>query len=173
MAESWDIYDRNRIKTGRTIERGNKLESGDYRLVIHVCIFNSKGEMLVQQRQPWKKGWPNMWDFSVGGCVVAGEDSNTSAEREVFEELGYKLDLSEERPYLTIDFENGFNDFFIVKRDIDINSLTLQEGEVKDAKWASREDILKMLDKGKFVPYYSSFINLIFDIKESRGIHRK
>ena len=45
MPEVWDIYDENRIKTGRTMIRGNEIKNGDYHLVVHVCIFNSKGEL--------------------------------------------------------------------------------------------------------------------------------
>ena len=44
MIEYWDIYDENRNKTGRIHRRGDEMQSGDYHLVIHVCIFNSKNE---------------------------------------------------------------------------------------------------------------------------------
>ncbi|GAY76629.1 putative Nudix hydrolase YfcD [Sporolactobacillus inulinus] len=97
--ERWDIYDKNRRLTGRTMARGQKFGKDDYHLVIHVCIFNSKNEMLIQQRQPWKKGWPNMWDVTVGGSALSGESSIEAAERETFEELGNKIDLSNERPF--------------------------------------------------------------------------
>ncbi|MDF2608169.1 MAG: hydrolase [Bacillales bacterium] len=46
--ELWDIYDINRINTGKTLERGSKFEPGSYHLVVHICIFNSKGEMLIE-----------------------------------------------------------------------------------------------------------------------------
>lgn len=55
--ELWDVYTVDREKTGRTWQRGNRLENGDYHLVIHVCIFNKDGQMLIQQRQPFKDGW--------------------------------------------------------------------------------------------------------------------
>lgn len=54
--ELWDIYTKDRIKTGRFHVRGQKMQEGDYHLVVHVCIFNSKSEMLIQQRQPFKEG---------------------------------------------------------------------------------------------------------------------
>lgn len=55
--ELWDAYDINRQLKNKELTRGVPLEKGDYHTVIHVCIFNSKGEMLIQQRQPFKKGW--------------------------------------------------------------------------------------------------------------------
>lgn len=53
--ELWDLYDINRNKIGKTIQRGELLSPGEYHLVVHVCLFNSQGEMLIQQRQPFKK----------------------------------------------------------------------------------------------------------------------
>lgn len=46
--EQWDIYTADREKTGRTWTRGKKLQDGDYHLVVHVCLFNASGEMLIQ-----------------------------------------------------------------------------------------------------------------------------
>ena len=168
--ELWDIYDKNRLLTGRTIERGNKLKKGDF-LVVHVCIFNSKNEMLIQQRQPWKEGWPNMWDITVGGSALAGEDSIEAAERETLEEIGYKINLSNERPFFTINFEVGFDDYYLVEKEIDIESLTLQYEEVKAVKWASREEVLQLIEEGKFINYW--FSNNLFDMRKQRGSFNK
>ena len=41
-----DLYTADRIPTGQTILRGDKPPAGMYRLVVHVCIFNSKGATL-------------------------------------------------------------------------------------------------------------------------------
>ena len=116
--ELFDVYDKERkiIYTGR--EKGAALADGEYKLVVHVCIFNSKGEMLIQQRKADKKLWPKCWDVSVGGHVISGENSAQAAERETFEELGIKLNLINVRPHLTIDFEQGFDDIYVVNYDI-------------------------------------------------------
>ncbi|MCL1631975.1 NUDIX domain-containing protein [Sporolactobacillus sp. CPB3-1] len=152
------------------MERGSKFDKGDYHLVVHVCIFNSKNEMLIQQRQPWKKGWPNMWDVSVGGSALSGETSKKAAERETFEEIGYKIDLSNERPFFTINFDEGFDDYYLVKREIDIKDLKLQDEEVQSVKWANKNEILQQVDEGNFIDYW--FIALLFDMRHHRGAHR-
>ena len=87
--ELWDIYDKNRNKTGKTMIRGQQYKDDSYHLVVHVCIFNGEGKMLIQQRQPFKEGWPDLWDITVGGSAVSGESSEKAAEREVLEEIGY------------------------------------------------------------------------------------
>jgi isopentenyldiphosphate isomerase len=168
--ELWDVYDENRNLTGRTMERGSEFGNGDFHLVIHVCIFNSKNEMLIQQRQPWKEGWSNMWDITVGGSALSGETSKEAAERETFEEIGYKIGLSNERPFFTINFEVGFDDYYLVEREIDIKDLTLQFEEVQKVKWASKDEILQLVKEGKFIDYW--FTELFFDMRKQRGGHR-
>lgn len=162
MAEKWDLYDIDRIKTGDTIERGEQIPPGCFHLAVHVCIFGSDGRMLIQQRQPFKEDWSNMWDVTVGGSAVSGDTSQTAAEREVREEIGLPISLDGERPRITINFDSGFDDVWCLKRDVDISSLKLQYEEVRAVKWATKEEILAMIDSGEFIPYHKSLIDLFF-----------
>lgn len=161
--EWWDIYTWDREKTGRTHRRGDKMKEGEYHLVVHVCIFNSDNRLLIQQRQPFKKGWPNMWDLSVGGSAVTGDTSSQAAERETFEELGIRLDLSGKRPNFTINFSDGFDDYYIVEKDIDISEMRLQEEEVRQVRWVCREEVMRMQEQGIMVPYW--FLDKIFEMR--------
>lgn len=169
--ELWDLYDRDRIPTGETHERGKPLPEGRYHMVVHVVIFNARGEMLIQQRQPFKEGWPNLWDVTVGGSAIAGDTSRTAAEREALEELGLALDLSREQPRLTVPFDVGFDDIYTLVMDVDLTQLHLQESEVQAVRWASEEEILAMLGDGRFIPYHRAFIQLLFALRDSRGLH--
>ncbi len=63
--ELWDLYTENREKTGKTMVRGEKQPDGFYRIVVHVCIFNAKNQLLIQQRVPFKDDWKNLWDITV------------------------------------------------------------------------------------------------------------
>lgn len=150
-----------------------ELKANEFHLVVHICLFNSKNQMLIQQRQPFKKGWPNMWDVTVGGSCLSGETSSQGAERELLEEIGYKADLSAERPYFTINFSFGFDDYYIIEDDVDINSLVLQYDEVQDIRWATKEEVMQLIDEGKFIPYHKSLIELIFDMRHNRGAIKK
>ena len=171
--ELFDLYTADRVKTGRTMVRGDKVPEGLYRLVVHVCIFDPEGRMLIQQRQPFKKGWSNMWDITVGGCAVAGDTSQDAAEREVREEIGLELDLQDERPTMTTTFEGGFDDYYVLTRDVDLSSLHLQYEEVQTVRWAEKEEILRMIDDGQFISYEKSLIELLFFFRNHSGTHTK
>lgn len=170
--ELLDIYNIERIKTGKTMVRGEAFQEGDYHLVVHACIFNTKGEMLIQQRQPFKAGWPNMWDITVGGSATKGDTSQTAIEREIYEEIGLKIDLQSVRPHLTISFGVGFDDVYLIEKDIEINSLKLQYEEVQQVKWATIDEIFQKIDDGIFIPYYKSLIQFFFDSRKKYGCHQ-
>lgn len=167
--ERLDLLDKERIKTGETIERGKKIPKDRYRQVIHVVIFNSKGEMLIQQRQSFKDKWANLWDFSAGGSVIAGEKTYEAAQREVFEELGIVLDLSNVRPSFTTNFATGFDDYYIVNLDYNLDDLKLQASEVKDARWATYSEILRMMSEKCFIPYQNGIVELLFGLQEKHN----
>ena len=167
--ELLDLYTKDKAKTNKIIKRGDKVPEGYYRLVVHICIFNEEGKMLIQQRTPNKK-WPNMWDISVGGCVSSGEDSSLAAHREVQEELGLNIDFTDKRCNFTFNFDEGFDDIFLVNvKDLDLNTLILQPTEVQAVKWATENEIIDMIDKGIFIPYHKELIRLLFFMKNHRG----
>ncbi len=165
--ELFDLYDENRLPLNRTAARGTKLNEGEFRLTVHVCIFTPDGKMLCQRRQPFKRGFPDMWDVSVGGCVVAGETTQMAAARETAEELG--LSVNPQRPVLTVHFENGFDDWFCVQREVDPASCVLQQSEVAEVATLTCEEILQRIDAGKFVPYKKDLIRLLFSLSECGG----
>lgn len=172
--ERWDIYDINRCKTGRTALRGcsaaeGGLQEGEYHLVVHICIFNTKGELLMQRRQKDKEGYPDLWDVSAAGSALAGETSAQAAARELFEELGIVHDFSSERPFLTSNFERGFDDWYFIQRDVDLCELHLQAQEVQDARWIDLAGVEQMMEQGKMIPYYPDFVRLWFAMRLHRG----
>lgn len=167
--ELFDLYDETRRATGETMVRGTPTPEGRYRLVVHVCIFNSRGELLIQQRQPFKSTWGGMWDLTVGGGVVSGETTQTAGEREVSEEIGYDLSLQGAAPAMSVTFPEGFDDYYIVEFDLDISRLRFQPEEVKTVKWASLADVLSMINSGEFIPYHKAFIEFLFFRRNGSG----
>jgi len=60
---------------------------------VHVFVFNSRGELLLQLRSRFKDEAPLKYTSSASGHLNAGEDYATAAPRELQEELGLSADL--------------------------------------------------------------------------------
>lgn len=56
--------------------------------VVHLHVFNDKGELYLQKRPLWKDIQPGKWDTAVGGHIDYGETPEEALSREVSEELG-------------------------------------------------------------------------------------
>jgi 16S rRNA (adenine1518-N6/adenine1519-N6)-dimethyltransferase len=55
---------------------------------VHILVFNKSGEVYLQKRSRWKDRHPGLWDSSAAGHVLAGEEYDHAAQRELREELG-------------------------------------------------------------------------------------
>ena len=169
--EIWDIYDKYRRKKIYTHERGKAMKPGDYHIVVHVWIVNSKGEVLIQKRQAGKKGWPGMWDCAAAGSAIISDSSRDAAVRETFEEIGLYIDKDNLEPLFTVRFAKGFDDNWLIRREVDIERLVLQEEEVKAVKWVKIEDILDMVNREEFIPF--PFLDRLFELVNSNIIIKK
>ena len=56
--------------------------------VVHLHVFNSRGQVYLQRRPDWKDIQPGKWDTAVGGHIDYGETPSDALRREVREELG-------------------------------------------------------------------------------------
>lgn len=163
--ELWNIYDQYRHLTDRIHERGQEMKAGDYHIVVHVWIVNEDGQFLIQRRQPWKIGFPNMWDCAAAGSAIMGDDSEQAAIREVKEELGIDLDIEKGERIFTVRFPRGFDDIWLVRQNVAIEDLHLQEEEVAEAKWVSEAEIKEMVKNGEFIPF--NYFDQLFEMVNS------
>ena len=85
--EKWDVYDMNGNVTGKLKTRQDVFNDGEYHLGVSVWIVNKNNELLIQKRAEAKRIKPNIWS-TTGGAAQAGENSETTCVREVFEEIG-------------------------------------------------------------------------------------
>ena len=169
--EMFDLFDVNRQPLNKTMIRGDKTPENCYRHVVHVAVFNTKGDkMLIQKRLATKHPWPDRWDFSCGGSIIAGETSRQGAHRELLEEIGIDYNFDNLRPLFTYNFPNGFNDFYAIQLDVDPATLKLQETEVECVQWATKEEIFEKIDNDEFIPFLKSLFDFIFDLNKTGSI---
>ncbi len=158
MAEYWDLYDSSRKPLGKLHQRGVEIPEGEYHLVVEIWTRDDAGRFLISRRHP-DKPWGLFWECT-GGSVVAGEDSLTGAQRELEEELGIHVETSELQYVFTsinVRNTNSIYDVYEVCWNGDVSELTLQEGEVIDAKWVDYDELCALYDQGEFVPQLSYF----------------
>ncbi len=158
--EIWDVVNEFREKTEKTHIRGEELQEGSFHEIVHVWIMNEEGKLLIQQRQPWKIGWPNMWDCAAAGSALCGETPEIAAVRETKEELGIDLDIESAEVLFTVGSPKGFDDNFLVKQNVE--KWELQYEEVAAARWATIEEIREMVHSGEFIPYH--ILENVFEI---------
>ena len=167
--ELLDLYDFDRRKTGNIIVRGNLPPEKERYAVIHICVFDENGNMLIQKRSCDKKSWPDKWDVSVGGAVISGETCGEAASRELFEELGIEADLSKTAPAVSFCSQNCFDDYYIITGCPPLNEIKMQQSEVAAVKMADKAEVLSLLREGSFVPYKQAVIELLFDMTNDFG----
>lgn len=163
--EIWDIFDKYRKKKEHTHKRGKDMHIGDYHIVVHVWIVNSRGEFLIQKRKVDKKGWPGMWDCAAAGSAILGDSSRDAAIRETEEEIGLDIEKDNLEALFTVKFAKGFDDNWLLRAEVDIEDLVLQEEEVEDVKWVSEDEIKDMLTRDEFIPF--PFLDRLFEIINS------
>ena len=154
MQEYFDVLNEYGEFTNKVATREECHEKGLWHRAVYGFIFNKKGDVLLQKRSANKKLWPNLWDVTAGGHVLAGEFGEKALIREIIEELGIEVEKNDIR-YLVGSsstnikgniINNHFNECYIVTKDIDIADVKLQAEEVSDIKWFTREEILNRIN---------------------------
>lgn len=153
MEEYFDVLNEKGEYIGKIETRKKCHTEGLWHKAVAMFIINSKEQVLLQRRSANKKKWPNMWDITAGGHVLAGEFGFQSIIREAEEELGINLnknDITFVGSSISTNIQgnivnNHFNEFYIVNKDIDETTLKLQEEEVSEVKWVDKNEIIERI----------------------------
>jgi isopentenyl-diphosphate Delta-isomerase len=90
--ELFDVVDANDQvlrQEQRSVVHAHKL----LHRAVHVFVFNSRGELLVQRRSAAKDEFPLTYTSSASGHLSAGESYDECAPRELAEETGLSAPL--------------------------------------------------------------------------------
>lgn len=159
-----DIYNKRREKTNKTSERGKQKE-GEYGLSVHIWIMNKEGKFLVQKRTKSRKRFPNMWSLTAG-AVDIGETSVEGAIREAKEEIGINIEKEEFELILSIKRKHNFLDIWLVRKDIDLKDIVMQEEEVQEVKWVTKDELEEMIKNDEVAETVTLYYKMFFDILE-------
>lgn len=159
--EQWDIYDENKQKTGRTMNRNDwNMQPGDFHLTVLGVLRRPDGTYLITRRRMDKEWAPGYWEVPGGG-VRAGESAEDAVKREILEETGVDVSNADGGyvfSYKRVNPEeknNYFVDIFRYTMDIPDSAVHTQEREVMEYAFATLEQIQEYGKQGVFLHYDS------------------
>ena len=137
--------------------------------VVHLHVFNTKGEILLQKRAKNKDIQPDKWDTSVGGHVSYGESIEEALQREAKEELGISsfspLFL---RKYI---FESDIEKELVYTfKTIYEGPFQIEEKEISEIRFWSFDEIQKQIGKDIFTPNFEGEFNFLSFNKEIKPL---
>lgn len=169
--EILEIVDRD----GKTIETAPRSEiHGNPSLihkVVHVLVFNDRGELLLQKRSMNKDVAPGRWDTSVGGHISVNEDLIEAAKREMEEELGI---ISEDmKPLYSYIHSNPYESELVYTHSCVHNGpFSFNREEIDEVKFWNLEDIGNAMGQGILSDNFESEITKFLE-KEGYGEFKK
>lgn len=163
--ERFPTVDEDGNVTG-TITRG-EAHGGSKALhpVVHLHLFNSKGELYLQKRPAWKDIQPGKWDTATGGHVDAGETVEQALRREVGEELGVTDFTPEALGHYVFESERERELVYVHKTTYD-GAVSPNAKELAGGRFWSTEDIRANIGKGVFTPNFESEYTKFFACRQ-------
>ncbi len=159
--ELWDIYDKDKKPTGRTMKRNDWcLKEGEYHLSVLGVIQRQDGKYLITKRAADKAWAPGWWEVS-GGAAIAGETSEEAVKREILEETG--LDVTNAEGGFLFSYhrenpgegDNYFVDVYKYHMDFTEEDIKLQTEETNAFQIADAAQLSEYDKQGIFLHYQS------------------
>lgn len=124
-----------------------------------VMVFNSKGEMLLQQRAEHKYHSGGLWTNTCCSHPRPGETTMEAAHRRLLEEMGFDCELSLHQSFIyKAPFENGLteHEFDYVFKGVYNEDPQFNEAEVCNFQWISIPELQSLLksDPQRFTVWF-------------------
>ena len=138
--------------------------------VVHLHVFNSRGEVYLQKRPEWKDIQPGKWDTSVGGHIDYGETPEEALIREVGEELGI-TDFVPERVGKYVFESLRERELVYVNRTVYDGTVRPSAEELDGGRFWTKDEIRAAIGQEILTPNFESeFQNSFWQMPLSRKI---
>lgn len=151
------LVDKNNKKIG-TCEKLKAHKEALLHRAFSIFVFNSKGELLLQQRAKEKYHCPKLWTNTVCSHPRPNETYSKAVHRRLIEEMGFDCKLKKKFGFIyKAEFDNGLTEYeydcvFIGKYD---KEPIPNPEEVMDYKWLTLDDLKKdvKINPKKYTPW--------------------
>jgi isopentenyl-diphosphate delta-isomerase len=154
------LVDKNDSALGK-LEKIETHKLGLLHRAFSIFIFNSKQELLLQQRAEEKYHSAGLWTNTCCGHPRFGEELVSAANRRLFEEMGLKTKLESAFSFIyKAEFENGLTEYeydHVFWGQTDVPAVKNEE-EVKDWKYMNLYELKKDINNNP--AQYSEWIKL-------------
>lgn len=133
--------------------------------VVHLHVFNSKGELFLQKRPKWKRIQPDKWDTAVGGHVNFNEHIEEALAREAQEEITITGFLPEKVDTYIYESDIEKELIYVFKTTYD-QKVTSNTNELSEGKFWTLADIDTNIGKDIFTPNFESEYKKYFKCKK-------
>jgi len=152
--EKWALYDKNLKPLNKLVDRDSLLQKGEYHLSVHAWI-KKDNKFLIFQRDESKKIFPNYYEPIAGG--VDGYEAPLDAIlREVKEESALKVTKDQiTKSFYIVNDTCKYPEIcyvYVFECDFSMEDITIEKGKNKNACLLNKEDIINLIEEGKFLP---------------------
>lgn len=119
---------------------------------VNIFVFNTAGQLLLQQRSQTKDQFPGCYTSSASGHLGTGESYDEAAPRELEEELGLKLPLA--RIVKLPGGPHNANEHTVLYRAVTDEPPKFNRGEIESIAFFDLDKIAAMIDRepDRFAP---------------------
>lgn len=84
-----------------------------------------------------------------GGHVKSGQSSIEAIREELLEEMGIDIVIKDIKLFKTYKYKDAFKDVYIIRSDIDLNTIKIEEDEVEKVAYFSKKEIYCLISKNE------------------------
>lgn len=155
--EIFDVVDENDVVFEQRT-RGDVHRLGLRHRAVHILVFNSSNQLVLQMRSAEKDEFPSTWTSSASGHVDSGEDYDDAAKRELQEELGLNCEF--QRLHKFAACEQTANEFVVLYTATTDQTPTFSTAEIQRLDLVNLEDLFQRIEENPTV-YAPSFRYLL------------
>lgn len=161
--ELFDAYNADGTKAGFELIKGQKLPDGIYRAVFYVTVRHTDGTYLLINSGGAPSDGDGMYECTLGGSVLKGENSYGAAQRKVREVTGVAVKDLELISYEVIKEKNEIAYGYLCELALDKYGEPFCTADGADYKWVSEAEIYAELSSkngkiaygARLLPYFA------------------